>query len=71
MTNYQITFIPGSSSTIASGAPDSPAPAVAAETPLNDGDMVAATRQVKRRRMLHDEAHRATTPEVQDAENAA
>eukprot|EP00980_Cylindrotheca_fusiformis_P011497 scaffold2693_cov91-Cylindrotheca_fusiformis.AAC.1 len=64
MANYQIAHpaLPP----LASGAPDSPAPAIAAETPLNDGDMVAATRQVKRRRMLH-EAHRATTPEVQAA----
>eukprot|EP00980_Cylindrotheca_fusiformis_P009977 scaffold2206_cov95-Cylindrotheca_fusiformis.AAC.7 len=65
MANYQIAHpaLPP----LASGAPDSPAPAIAAETPLNDGDMVAVTRQVKRRRMLHDEAHRATTPEVQAA----
>eukprot|EP00980_Cylindrotheca_fusiformis_P011501 scaffold2693_cov91-Cylindrotheca_fusiformis.AAC.5 len=64
MANYQIAYpalLP-----LASGEPDSPAPAIAAETPLNDGDMVAATRQVKRRRMLHV-AHRATTPEVQAA----
>eukprot|EP00980_Cylindrotheca_fusiformis_P012208 scaffold2967_cov128-Cylindrotheca_fusiformis.AAC.1 len=64
MANYQIAHpaLPP----LASGEPDSPAPAIAAETPLNDGDMVAATRQVKRRRVLH-EAHRATTPEVQAA----
>ncbi|KAG7374415.1 hypothetical protein IV203_013510 [Nitzschia inconspicua] len=66
MANYQNAYpaLPG----LASGAPDSPAAAIAAGAPLNDGDMDAATRQAKRRRVLHEaNPPRATNQEVQDA----
>lgn len=66
MANYQNAYpaLPG----LVSGAPDSPAAAIVAGAPLNDGDMDAATRQTKRRRVLHvANPPRATNQEVQDA----
>eukprot|EP00980_Cylindrotheca_fusiformis_P022524 scaffold9405_cov111-Cylindrotheca_fusiformis.AAC.5 len=53
---------------LASGAHDFPAPAIDAGAPLNDGDMDAATRQVKSRRYLREiDSNQATISEVQDA----
>ena len=53
---------------LASGTPDSPAPAIAAGDPLAVGDMSAASRQVKRRKVLHGASPRpCTDQELEDA----
>ena len=66
MANYQNAHppLPG----LGSAVPDSPAAGIFAGAPLNDGDMDAATRQTKRRRVLHESnPRRATNQEVRDA----